>query len=51
MFGSRNIQGKMQGEENGDEKWKERKAKENTKNRFNINKLFLYATSNLFHLF
>ena len=50
MFASRKIWGKIQRKENREEKKKEKKWKK-IKNRFKINKLFLFAPSNLFHLF
>ena len=41
----------MQGKENRKKMWKERKKPKENKNRFKINKLFLHAASNSFHLF
>ena len=50
MFGSRKIEGKIREKENIEEKWKKQKNKKNKK-RFKVNKLFLYTSSNSFHLF
>ena len=42
----------MQMKKNREENYKKRKSEKNKiKNKFKINKLFLYTTSNFFHLF
>ena len=51
MFGYWKIWGKLQGKENREKKIKGNKKWRKIKNKFKINKWFLYIISNLFYLF